>query len=469
MSEPVFRAWALPAGIDVESRERSRIIEGLAYARASDAWWSTLCARLRDAHAQLQTRSARDIASALGEVGERFAEAGDPLREAALEWLPVTSSLSEAMAEHVLDGMARDWSTARLTRLLELEFDPPELLDRFVEREGGASAHVRSPALTLHVGAGTVPGVTATSLVRSLLVKSAALVKPGLGDAVLPVLWGRGLREVDPGLADACAIAYWPGGETTHESGLYAEVDAVVAYGSDATLLSIRDRLPLSTPFVSYRHRAGAAAISSEVLTAESLRSIARDTAYAASVFDQRGCVSPHVVYVESGSEVTAEGFVDALAEALDALAKELPPGKASLEEASALQQLRGSAEMRASEAASGVEVRFGSEGAWSVVLDPDPTFRPSCLRRFVWVKPVEDLSRLPSVLAPIASALQTMALAVSEARRGGVIEALSEVGVSRFTTLAGAPWPPAWWHHDGEGPLRALTTWVDDESAGAV
>ncbi len=245
-------------------------------------------------------------------------------------------------------------------------------------------------------------------------------------------------------------------------------MDAVVAYGSDATLLSIRDRLPLSTPFVSYRHRAGVAAISSEVLTAESLRSIARDTAYAASVFDQRGCVSPHVVYVESGSEVTAEGFADALAEALDALAKELPPGEASLEEASASQQLRGSAEMRASEAASGVKVRFGPEGAWSVVLDPDPAFRPSCLRRFVWVKPVEDLSRLASVLAPIAPVLQTMALSVSEGRRDGVIEALSEIGVSRFTTLAEAPWPPAWWHHDGGGPLRALTTWVDDESAGA-
>jgi Acyl-CoA reductase (LuxC) len=466
VSDAAFQGWALPTGIEVPSAtETVELPTGaLEFLRPPRQWWTRLAGGLREARTELCDRPARDIAVTLGTVGARFRTPGDRLREEALAWMPSTASLSDAMAERVLDGMARDWTGDRLTRLLELEFDPPEVLDGFISREVGGSIYASGAELSLHIGSGTVPGVTATSLVRSLLVKSPAIVKPGLGDLVLPVLWLRGLREVDAALADACAVTYWPGGETETEDELFDAVDAVVAYGRDSTLRSLRDRLPLSTRFIPHGHRAGIAAISRESLSAGSLEGVARAGAYAVGMFDQRGCVSPHVIYVELGGAASPDDFMDSLSREFAALDREVPTGEASLEEASALQQLRGREELRAAEPGSGVRVRVGPGGSWCVVLDPDPAFKPSCLRRFVWVKPIDDLALLPDILTPVSPHLQTLALEAASPRREAIVEALGRIGISRFTTLAEAPWPPAWWHHDGQGPLRALVSWVEDE-----
>ena len=46
-----------------------------------------------------------------------------------------------------------------------------------------------------------------------------------------------------------------------------------------------------------------------------------------------------------------------------------------------------------------------------------------------------------------------------------GLAEALAREGAVRVVPLEKMPWPPAWWHHDGEGPLRALVRWTDLEA----
>jgi hypothetical protein len=83
-----------------------------------------------------------------------------------------------------------------------------------------------------------------------------------------------------------------------------------------------------------------------------------------------------------------------------------------------------------------------------------------------VRVVPVSDLEMVPRRLAELAPHLQTVALEVEEARRPALAESLARAGVPRITTLAATPWPPPWWHHDGEGPLRALVRWTDLEEA---
>ncbi len=80
--------------------------------------------------------------------------------------------------------------------------------------------HLDSP-LTFHLGAGSVPGVATTSLIRGLLVRSAVLLKPGLGDIPLPLFFARGLEEEDPELARSLAVAVLAGkGEWTDRDGL---------------------------------------------------------------------------------------------------------------------------------------------------------------------------------------------------------------------------------------------------------
>jgi hypothetical protein len=410
----------------------------------------------------LLDRPVFEIARSLGRVGARFLKDGDPLRVQALAHLPPSAGVSHAMAKTVLDGMARDWEEGRLRSLLASDFGDPGALDGFVER-GRSRQRALGARLAFHVASGSVPGVAATSLLRSLLVKTPVFLKPGRGDVVLPTLVLRGLEEEDPALARSAVVVYWPGGADASipvEDALLSRADLVVAYGGGASVRDLRRRMEPTARLVSYHHRVSFVLLGRDALVGEELERCAARTAWAVALFDQRGCVSPHAVIVEDPGR--AEAFAEALARALESLDSELPPGRLSEAEASALQQLRGTAELEAA-AGEGVVVRSGGATPWTVVLDPRAPLRPSCLHRFVRVLAVTDLTQARERVAGLSPYLQSAAVAGVEGERmESLAEELARVGVLRLTTLEGMPFPPAWWRHDGAGPLEALVRWVE-------
>ncbi len=464
-----FDGWTVPAGAASRLGEaRAEAADGsVAYPVLSSEAMRELCASLRDSRQALLSHAVRDIAASLGAVGARFGSAGDTLREEALSLLPGTAGLSPPMAELVLDGMARDWTEFRLLELLEGEFADPGVLDAFqVGTRGGSRA--LGPPFTLHIGAGTVPGVSVTSLVRALLVKSAVLVKPGLGDVVLPNLFLRGLQEHAPEIAAAAAVLYWPGGEDSTskaEATALAEADTVIVYGSDDTIRDVRNRTPASARMVVYHHRLSLGLVGVEALTGEEMaRATVASVARAVATFDQRGCVSPHLVYVERGGAVSPAGLAGLLAEALEAWEREVPSGAITPEEASAVHQIRGAAELRMA-AGEDVAVYAGGEAPWTVIYEPEPDFKPSCLNRVVRVVPVRRLVDVVPHLVRVRRHLQTVAVAgVGEEEVAELHECLARAGALRITGFEAAPWPPPWWHHDGMGPLTTLVRWVDAE-----
>ena len=437
-----------------------------------------LLTRLREAAPLLQARTWDEVATIVGSVGERFLDPGDPLRNEAEERLPEDSGLSPAMARLVLEGMARDWTVPRLRALVRSDFPDPEVLDGFRPGPEGTRLRAVGPDLALHVGAGSVPGVTATSLIRSLLVKSPALVKPGRGDRVLPMLFARGLREADPEVGRGVAVEYWSGGEGgALEEEALERAGLVVAYGGNETIRALRARLPSTTPLVAYHHRVSVGAIGRGMLGADGApggdagdsgdeapaRRLAREAALAVATFDQRGCVSPHAIWVEEGGETSPAEWAGLLARELETVAADLPSGPPEPEVVSSVQQLRGAAEMRAA-AGKGDRVFGGSRGAWTVLYEEDPVFLPSCLGRTVRVKPLERLEDLTKHLAPFGSVLQTVALEAESGRRVRLAGLLARVGATRVTTFRRQPWPPPWWRHDGKGPLEALIRWISLE-----
>jgi hypothetical protein len=71
----------------------------------------------------------------------------------------------------------------------------------------------------------------------------------------------------------------------------------------------------------------------------------------------------------------------------------------------------------------------------------------------------VADRRALFERLRPLRAHLQSVGVA-------GVVEELSEglaeLGVTRIVPLEELPFPPAWWMHDGAGPLKILSRWVE-------
>lgn len=461
-----LEAWALPPGCDPPRAVRETTTEPggavLKVPSVDPEEVRALCRRLRVGGEGLRERPVEDVARALGRVGGRFLDPDDPVRRNALEGLPAAAGLSEPMAREILDGMARDWTADRLLRLLRAELHDPAVLDGFRPGEGGGSVRAFGPDLGLHVCAGSVPGVSVGSLIRGLLVKSPVLLKPGREDVLLPVLFARALRDEDPELAGCVAVLYWPGGEAAVEDVALDEADTVVVYGGNDTVRSLRDRAPVTSRFVAYRHRVGAALVGREALrSGEFARRTAARAARAVATFDQRGCVSPHVVHVEGGGAVDPEAWTAMLADELEALEERLPSGPLRAAEASAIQQLRGTAELREA-AGEGVRVLHGGDRPWTVLVERDPGFRPSCTGRVVRIRPVDGLEEAVRELSAVGEVLQTVALDGAGRRRDHLAESLGRAGAVRITRLDNVPWPPPWWHHDGRGPLRALIRWVD-------
>ncbi len=412
--------------------------------------------RLEGAAEALRGLANGRVVRVLGRAGRRFLDPGDPLRREALARIPDEAGLSGPMARLLLDRMAGDWAEDALERLLGAEFRDPGVLEGFREGAAGDRTRALGDRLAFHLCAGNVAGVGATSLVRSLLVRSPVLLKPGQGDVVLPTLLERAIREEDPVLGAAAAVRYWRGGTPSAlEDEALERAGRVVVYGGAGVIEAVRTRVGGRVPIVAYPHRISVGAVAREVAG----RATARAAAAAVAAYDQRGCVSPHLVWVEEGGKTSPARWAELLGEELEALREALPKGPSEPEEAARHQQLRLEAELLGASGA-GVQVRGGAGTSWTVVFEPEAEFRGGCAGRFVRVQPVEALEGLPSVLEVQAELLQSVGLAADAARREGLAEAFARAGVSRVTTFERQPWPPPWWTHDGQGPLRVLVRW---------
>ncbi len=416
---------------------------------------------------ELARAPVADIVAAIDAAAARLADPADPLRATAEAALPPVTGYSPPMVRLVLDRMAADWRAPALERLLRAELGDPAVLDGFAPGSGaGARRLVRAtgPQLAFHVFAGNVPGVAVTSIVRSLLLRSATLGKTTSGEPVLAPLFARALDSVAPGIAAALAVTCWPGGTVVLEDVALAAADAVVVYGGQEPLRQLGARARPGTRFLDHGPRYSFGVVGREALGRGSASAVAEAVARAVATFDQQGCVSPHVVYAEEGGEIDPPAFAGLVAGALAALEDELPRGRISGGDAAAIHQARGSAEFRAI-AGAAVQVHAGPGTSFTVAYDADPAFAISCLNRFLWVKPVPELLQVVRHVSPYRAFLQTVAVAGAGERLQALASALGAAGATRITTFAAAPWPPAEWHHDGRGPLVELLRWTDLEA----
>ena len=412
----------------------------------------------------LASRSVLELASALGRVGRRFLDPGDPVRLKATEGVAREAGLSARAAAAIVTGMARGWTPEALGRMVRADFPDPLVLDGFRPAGFGGKIRAVGGRFAVHIGAGSVPGVSATSMIRSLLVKCPVLLKPGRGDTVLASLFAQALAASEPELTHAVAIVYWPGGEGgLVEEHALATADRVVAYGSLELVRLLRRRIPPATPLVAYHHRLSAGGVARECAEpAPEAGSVLLAAARAVATFEQRGCVSPRIIWVEEGGAVSPAAWAAQLLDALESVAAELPPGTASLPAAAARRQERERWMLREA-AGTGHRIFSGSPGGAIVLYEPDPfaPLRLPATGRTVVVRPIECLSKLPMALKAGRSILQTFALAAPPDRTGELSEILAASGVSRVASFEEQPWPPAWWRHDGTGPLHALVSWA--------
>lgn len=358
----------------------------------------------------------------------------------------------------------------------------------------GQAASAADPApsgFALVVLSSNLPALAVQPLLPALAARRPVLLKSPTSEPLFAPAFVRALVRRLPALEPAVAAVTWRGGDEAVEAPLLERASVVLAYGDEETVADLERRTAEAggARFVAYGPKTSLAALGREDIAAagagtggrrpipsppgdsasgesgwlrgsarEVVAGIARDVA----LFDQRGCLSIAAVYLE-GDEAAARGFADALAGELGRLARELPPGLADPAAAAAVQQLRAEADLRGlyrPRLEHGPRLGVGSGGppalaAGTVIVDPDPTFRPTPGLRTVRVHPLPDLVRLPQILSPWQGRLQGAAL--TGATAATLAPSLTGLGVSRITAPGDLQRPDALWHNGGVSPLQVL------------
>jgi hypothetical protein len=423
----------------------------------------------RNRERYLINRSTDSLINLLSDVADGWLEAANPFRKRALEAGPAQTGFARETLGRGLDNFFKQLAREDFRALLVQEFGDVKRLDALsatpAEQKQNRAAIVNAPEFQVHIAAGNIPNPTLTSIIFGLLTRSAQFVKCASGTAFLPRLFAHSIYEADPKLGACLEIAEWRGGNAPLESALFAEADCVTATGDDETLGAIRAQLPIKTRFLGYGHRVSFGFVAQEVLHGSRAKKLAVAAADDVVAWNQLGCLSPHVIYVQLGGEVFPEHFAQMLAEELECREAVEPRGELPAEIAAGITSRRGIYEVRAAHAPESTQHWCSKDStAWTVVYEADARFQLSCLNRFIYVKGVADLKTALESADNVRGKVSTIGVAAPEEKLDELALQLARWGATRICPLGQMQNPPLTWRHDGRPALEDLVTWTDWE-----
>jgi len=407
----------------------------------------TRIAAAREAGACLARRRVDDVIDALDAVMAAWLQPGSTWMKRALAALPQATGFSPAMIRHGLPLLLAPLNGTAIRALLDRELGSRARLDAVPE----------APSLLVHVMSGNIPALAVAPVVLSLALKRVVLVKPAAGDMVFPTLLAESIAATAPELAACMIVAPWRGGDRAYEDIVFSVADVVVASGADAAIDAIRGRV--RGRFIGHGHKVSFAVIAREELgSVDAARACAQRLAYDVALWDQQGCLSPQLGYVEAGGAVDGDRFAELLGEALAVLAVELPPRRLGIEERAAVLRFRQEAEWGANGSTRLLASRDST--AWSISVESAATFLPTCLDRCIRVKAVADLALLPAALGAHAKHLEGAGIAAGTRRLPALSAVLSAAGVHRICAVGAMQTPGLEWRQGGR---PRVAEWIND------
>jgi hypothetical protein len=423
---------------------------------------------LRKNRAQyLQEKSVSQITATICAAAAEWLDPENEFRKLALNNTEASGFPREILIQG-LDEFFRQITKGNVEALIQQDLGLATRLEAFGstlwERQNDIASLAQGPELIVHVTGGKLPTPVFTSMILGLLVRSAQFFKCASGTSFLPRLFAHSLYRLDSKLGACLEIAEWKGGHAKLEETLFSEAALVTATGDDDTLRSIRDRLPIGVRFVGYGHKVSFGFIAHEALSGFSSHKLIARAADDVIAWNQLGCLSPHIFYVEMGGATSPAQFAEHLAEELRKRESTHPRGPVGVAEASNIASRRSFYAVRAAHDAGTKSWGSDQSTAWTVVFENDPQFQLSCLHRFIYVKAVGSLHQALCAADVVHGKVSTVGIAALENRATAIAQQLAKWGVTRICPLGQMQNPPFTWRHDGRPALEDLITWTDWE-----
>lgn len=445
--------------------------------------------RNRERH--LANRTTQNLITTLSDLAKDWLNPDYEFRKLALTQGPEATGFSTATISNGLDSFFKALTKENFEALIEQDLGHLDRLDALgatsVEEKTRRLSTVSGYELLAHVAAGNLPCPALMSIVLGFLTRSGQFVKCAGGASFFARLFAHSLHQADPKLASCLEIAEWRGrtngqsetkkAEATMLSelteALFAEADCVTATGSDETIASIRRKLPARVKLVGYGHQVSFSYIANGVLSGFNAKKLVKSAADDIVAWNQLGCLSPHVIYVEHGANVSAEQFAEFLATELNEREAQEPRGSLPSEVSATIASRRSIYETRAAYFQSNRDIpdypatkiwKSENSTAWTVVYEAEPKFQASCLNRFIYVKGVTDLTQMLQGADSVRTKVSTVGVAAPAEKMKGIALELARWGATRVCPLGQMQQPPLTWRHDGRPALGDLVRWTDYE-----
>ena len=314
------------------------------------------------------------------------------------EWRDPESWVRREARDRLAGGL---WSGPVIERAFDLAFS-----DRADETPrmqiGNWSEQTRDRARrALVILPGNVIGPALCAAFAVAISGGSAILKASSTERAVADIAARQFAAIGAPLAGTLEARYWPGGDREAEAAAMAEVDAVIAFGSDETIDAIRARVPREKHFTGYgtRYSVGLVTAGADLAAAAEAASV------DVCLFDQAGCMSPQTIYV-AGDASRALRFATALDAAMRSTSVRLPRVRPSRDEAAAANDVLRRSYLTAIDANShGLSpVLAGPEHGgcpeYLVVVEAQGEPRTHGFGRIVVVMPLE-LGRPPVITKP--------------------------------------------------------------------
>ena len=420
-------------------------------------------------NAQIKTMDVSEIVRAIDQAILRLLDVNNEDRKCIDTLLPIATGMDATMLRFNFNQYLQTFRALQLHRFIAEDFSNPKMLDEFQPRITGGWTKSVGAELITHIWAGNVPGLPLWSLISGLLVKSGTIGKVSSAEPICASIFAKVLVDIEPRLADCLSIIWWPNEDTNTAIHLFQQSDIVLAYGGNMALAAVQAQVPVTTRFLPHGHKLSFGMVSASALSVVRAKHIAAQAALDIVRYEQQGCYSPQMFYVERGAQVSPQEFAQTLCGEMAALAHKYPRSSLSIEEASHIASWRESHEFAMLQSPA-VQVLGDKKDAFVVVYSDMPvSLNPSPLNRCVTVVAVDSLLDVMPLLKEQRSYLQTVGLATDPETLLALGDALAQAGVTRICAIGEMTSPAAGWHHDGRFSLSDLVNMVDIEASTEV
>lgn len=424
----------------------------------------------------LQNLSSDTIISILAAAGRLWKDPQYAPRRLALAHMPQVVGFSPQMTELGLEELSRLLEPESLRTILKGELGSLSSMDSWVASPAMQGLQQCRPLGTLlHVSPGNVFLGAADSLIRGLLTKNVNLLKISQSDTLFPLLFAKSLDQADPQhlIAHSFAAISFKGGDKAVEAVFKKRCNGIVVWGGQKAVEAWRQGLGSGTRLIEYGPRLSLALITQKHLQQHS-QPAAEKLATDIVMWEQRGCGSPQVLFLENSDGAinqTIPNFLLSLQRALSKQAEQLPPAELSLDEKIEIRRERELAKFgeltgqsTLYEAAPPLKAQ-----SWTIIVRHHLERLNSPLNRTIIVYPYNHFNKVITALQPYRALLQSCGLGAEPEEARLIADSLCQAGLERICELGqmhlsrhGAP-------HDGSFQLEHLVRRTAVESMDLV